>query len=73
MTPSAYVAEDGLVGDPWVEKPLVLSRFYSHPSAPKCRVMSCPGGRKGVGWEGEYPYSRRTDGVGGLLMGNQKR
>jgi len=32
MTPSAYVAEDGLVGQQWKEKPLVLPRLD-----PQCR------------------------------------
>ena len=29
MTPTAYVAEDGLVGHLWKEKPFVQSRFDS--------------------------------------------
>jgi len=27
MAPAAYVTEDGLVGNQWEEKPLVLSRL----------------------------------------------
>jgi hypothetical protein len=28
MAPAAYVAEDGLVGHQWEEKPLILWRLY---------------------------------------------
>jgi len=51
MAPAAYVAEDGLVGHQWEEKPLALPRLdlpLPHPS----REISGRGGRRGqvVGW-----------------------
>jgi hypothetical protein len=42
MAPAAYVAEDGLVGHQWEDRPLVLGRLYS-----QYRGMSGPG--MGVG------------------------
>jgi len=44
MAPAAYVAEDGLVGHQWKEKPLFL------PPPPQCRGMS--GGVRRSGWMG---------------------
>jgi len=55
MTPAAYVAEDGVVGHQWEEKPLVLPRLDTPP--PQCRGMSGQGGKKG--WVGEHPHRRR--------------
>jgi len=49
MAPTAYVAEDGLVGNQWKEKPLVLPRLD-----PQCRGMS--GKQEGGGWMGEGAY-----------------
>jgi len=45
MAPTAYVAEDGLVGHQWEEKPLVLPRLDPH-------VGECQGREsgKGSGW-----------------------
>jgi hypothetical protein len=45
----AYVAEDGLVGHHWEEKPLVLQTLYA-----QYRGMPGPGSRSGwVGEQGE--------------------
>jgi len=49
MAPAAYVAEDGLVGHQWKEKPLVLPRLDPPMPPPQCRGMGA--GRKG-GWLG---------------------
>ena len=38
MAPAAYVAEDGLVGYQWEERPLGL-RFFCCPSVGECRKM----------------------------------
>jgi hypothetical protein len=46
MAPAAYVAEDGLVGHQWEERPLVPVG-----SMPQCRGMLGPG--SGSGWLGE--------------------
>jgi len=70
MAPATYVAEDGLVGHQWEEKPLVLTRLD-----PQCRGMS---GRE-AGWSGwlggEHPHKRRErrEGIGGLWTGNWER
>jgi hypothetical protein len=48
MAPAAYVAEDGLVGHQWEERPWVLS---CEGSMPQCRGMPGPGSRSG--WVGE--------------------
>jgi hypothetical protein len=45
--PAAYVAEDGLVGHQWEERPLALCGG----SMPECRGMPEPGSRNG--WVGE--------------------
>jgi len=45
MAPAAYVAEDGLVGHQWEEKPLVLPRLG--PSVGECHGEEA--GREG-GW-----------------------
>jgi len=52
MAPDAYVAEDGLVGDQWKEKSLVLP-MVDPPSVRECR------GGKGGGLGGEHLYRRR--------------
>jgi len=49
MAPSGYVAEDGVVGHQWEEKPLVLQRL--DPNSPS--VGECPGREAGRGgWMG---------------------
>jgi hypothetical protein len=48
MAPAAYVAEDGLVGHQWEERP-------------QCRGMPGCGGRNG--W-GEHPHRIRGRGMG---------
>jgi len=62
MAPAAYVAEDGLVGHQWKEKPLVLPRLD-----PQCRGM----------WRGRLNGEGNTlieegegKGIGGLCPGN---
>jgi len=50
ITPGAYVAEDGLVGHQWEEKPLLLPRLD-----PQCMGMSGEMG-SGAGW-GEGTHS----------------
>jgi len=59
VAPDAYVAEDGLVGHQWEEKPLVLPRLD-----PQCRGISGAGG----GCGGEHPYRRRGGGWDRGLM-----
>jgi hypothetical protein len=46
MSPAAYVAEDGLVGHQWEERPLSCE-----DSMPQYRGMPGPGSRSG--WVGE--------------------
>ena len=63
MAPAAYVAEDGLVGHQWKEKPLVLPRLD-----PQCRA--------GMGVDGEVNILIEEgdgDGIGGLCPGNWER
>ena len=58
MAPAAYVAEDGLVGHQWEEKPSVLSRLDA----------AVQGDRRG--WVGERHYrSRRRNGMKGWDWG----
>jgi hypothetical protein len=45
---AAYVAEDGLVGHQWKERPLGLAKLYM----PQYR--GTPGPRSGSGWVGEW-------------------
>jgi len=66
MTPTAYVAEDGLVGHQWEEKPLVLPTL--DPS-----VGECHGGGKEGGWGREHPYIRGLKGLRSLWKRNQER
>jgi len=71
MAPAAYVAEDGLVGHQWEEKPFVLPRLDPSP-LPQCRGMSGQGGRKG--WVDVWGNSLRRRGRGnGIWMGNWER
>jgi len=51
MALAPYVAQDGLAGHQWDEKPLVLSRLEPSPP-PQCRGMSGQRDVKGwvVGW-----------------------
>ena len=44
MAPAAHVAEDGLGGHQWEERPLALRRLYM----PQCTGMPAPG--SGSGW-----------------------
>jgi hypothetical protein len=63
------VAEGGLVGHQWEERPLGLRVFI-----PQCRVM--PGGKAGVGgWVGEHPHKDRGrgNGIGGFQRGDRER
>jgi hypothetical protein len=46
MSLAAYVAEDGLVGHRWEERPLGLANFI-------CLSTGNPGPRSGSGWVGE--------------------
>jgi hypothetical protein len=46
MAPAAYVAEDGLVGHQWEQRP-----WSCEGSMPQCRGM--PGPRRESGWVGE--------------------
>jgi len=69
MAPAVCVAEDGLVGHQWKEKPLVLPRLDL-----QCKGMSGAGerGEGRGGWEGwmggEHPYRRRGGGEDRRLM-----
>jgi len=68
MAPAAYLAEDGLVGHQWEEKPLDLSRLES-PVQENVRVRR----QEGVGrWESTLIEGGR-DGIGGLWTGNQEK
>jgi hypothetical protein len=52
MAPATYVAEDGLVGHQWKERPC-------EGSVPQCRGMPGPGSRSGwVGEQGEVGGDR---------------
>jgi len=68
MAPAAYVAEDGLVGHQWEERP-----WSCEGSMPQCRGMSWWGGRKGVIGEGEHPYRQRGGGWNRILMNGKLR
>jgi hypothetical protein len=64
MAPAAYVAEDGLVGQQWEERPLVKALCPS--------VGECEGQEVGVG--GLVRMGRREGiGGGGFKRGNQER
>jgi hypothetical protein len=55
MALAAYVAEDGLVGHQWEERPLALQRLYM----PQYRGMPGPGSRSGwIGEQGEGGENR---------------
>jgi len=58
MTPAAYVAEDGLVGHQWDEKPLVLPML----DPPQCKGMSGQG--DGKGWVDVWGNTLRGEGGG---------
>jgi hypothetical protein len=47
MSLAAYVAEDGLVGHQWKERPIGLANYM-----PQYRGMTGP--RSGSGWVGEW-------------------
>jgi hypothetical protein len=53
---AAYIAEDGLVGHHWEERPLGLANFIC-PS-----TGETPGPRSGSGWVGELGGWRRGGG-----------
>jgi hypothetical protein len=54
MALATYVAEDGLVGHQWEERPLGL-RVFDAPN-----VGECQDGKKGRGgWVGEHPHRGR--------------
>jgi hypothetical protein len=55
MALALYMAEDGLAGHQWEEKPSGL-----RVSMPQCRGM--PGWEDGSGWVGEYPFKDRGEG-----------
>jgi len=62
MAPATYVAEDGLWGHQWEQKPLVLGSL----DAPS--VTECQGGEGVSGWGGENPHRTwggRTEVSGG--------
>jgi len=67
MAPVAYLPEDGLVGHPWKEKPLVLSRL--EPAA----EGNVRDGRQEGGIVGESNTLIEGDGLGSLWMGNRER
>jgi hypothetical protein len=60
MALAAYVAEDGLVGHQWEEKP-----WSCEGSLPPCRGM--PGSGSRSGWVGEQ---REGEGIGNFQRGN---
>jgi hypothetical protein len=55
---AAYVAEDGLVGHQWEERPLVLQRFY----APGSNSSSWLGPGSRSGWVREQAEGRGDRG-----------
>ena len=57
MAPAAYVAEDGLVGNHWEERPLILQRLYA-PVQGNARAKKGEWVGRGVG----------VGGYGGLLV-----
>jgi hypothetical protein len=63
MSLAAYVAEDGLVGHQWEERPLVLLRLYV-PVQRNARARK----RKWVGWGAGW-----GEGIGGFWRGNWER
>jgi len=67
VAPAAYVAEDGLFGHQWKQKPLVLPKLDL-----QCKGME-QGWERGR-WGGEHPYRRRGgDGIRCLYPGNWER
>ena len=62
--PTAYVAENGLVGHQWEERPVVLGRL----NAPS--VGECQGREAGVGG---WVSRGREDGIEGFQRGNWER
>jgi hypothetical protein len=65
MALAKYVAEDGLVGHQWQERPLVLWRFNA-----QCRGM--PGWEGGCGWVGGGASSQKQ-GEGNRRGGFRRR
>jgi hypothetical protein len=72
MELATYVAEDGLVGHQWEERPLGL-RVYCEDSMPQCRGI--PGQEERRRWvRGRSHRGRvRGDGIGGFQKGNLER
>ena len=60
MSLVAYVTEDGLVGQEWEEKSLVLRRLYA-PVEGNARARK----QEWVGWE-----AGQREGIGDVLRGN---
>jgi len=68
MAPVAYVAEDGLVGHHWKEKPLVQPMLDTQYRG---KLGGCG---KGGGCGEEHPYRGRGGrGDRGLCLGNPER
>jgi hypothetical protein len=67
MAPASYVAEDGLVGHQWEERPLVLWRLL-------CPIVGkCQGQESGVGGWGSILIEARGGGIGGFWRGYWER
>ena len=62
MSLAVYLAEDGLVGHQWEERPVKSCEG----SMPQYRRMPGPG--SGSGWVGE----QSGEGIGGFQRGNQE-
>ena len=60
MAPAAYVAEDGLVGHQWEERPLVLQTLYA-PVQGNARARK----QEWVGWG-----AGQGEGIGDFWRGN---
>jgi hypothetical protein len=54
MSLAAYVAEDGLVGHHWEERPLVLQRLYAPPGTGECQGQEAEMGGLGRRARGGY-------------------
>jgi hypothetical protein len=63
MALAAYIAEDGLVGHQWEERPLVMKVLCSS-------IGECQAQELGVGWLGS---GGRREGIGGFQKANWER